>query len=263
MVGGWLAFINLGWVAGKRSRKSYYGETRREVQERLTKALCDIQKGLPVVSEKQTVGAYLGWWVETVAKPTVRPSTWTSYEELVRLHLRPAFEKVVLSKLSPQHVRSFLNERLASGFSTRRVQYLHAVLRAALNTAVKDQLVIRNVAAIIKPPRVIGKEVQPLTPEEARRFLDSIRGNRLEALFTVAISVGLRQGEALGLVGATSTSSQAPFGYGTRFSALNRTTPTRKVQEIAKYLQSGVGALRSTLWNQRPNKVAERLPSRS
>jgi integrase len=152
-----------------------------------------------VVSEKQTVGAYLGWWVENVAKPTVRPSTWTSYEELVRLHLRPAFEKVVLSKLSPQHVRSFLNERLASGFSTRRVQYLHAVLRAALNTAVKDQLVIRNVAAIIKPPRVIGKEVQPLTPEEARRFLDSIRGNRLEALFTVAISIGLRQGEALGL----------------------------------------------------------------
>ena len=197
--GRWVALLNLGRLEGKRSRKSYYGETRREVQERLTKALGDIQQGLPVVSERQTVGDYLGWWVVNVAKPTVRPSTWTSYEELVRLHLRPAFEKVVLSKLSPQDVRSFLNERIARGLSTRRVQYLHAVLRAALNTAVKDQLVVRNVAAIIKPPRVIGKEVQPLTPEEARRFLDSIRGNRLEALFTVAISVGLRQGEALGL----------------------------------------------------------------
>jgi integrase len=126
-------------------------------------------------------------------------STWASYEELVRLHLKPAFQKIALSKLTPQHVRGFLNERLTSGLSARRVQYLHAVLRTALNTAFKDQLLIRNVAAIVKPPRVVGKEVQPLTPEQARRFLDSIRGNRLEALFTVAISMGLRQGEALGL----------------------------------------------------------------
>lgn len=197
--GRWVALLNLGWANGKRSRKSYYGETRKEVQEQLTKALSDIQKGLPLVGEKQTVGDYLDWWLENVAKSTVRPSTWISYQELVRLHLRPAFGKVALSKLTAQHVRSFLNERLALGLSTRRVQYLHAVLRAALNTAVKDQLLVRNVAAIIKPPRVIGKEVQPLTPDEARRFLDSIQGNRLEALFTVAISLGLRQGEALGL----------------------------------------------------------------
>jgi integrase len=197
--GRWCATVNLGWVDGKRARKSYYGTTRKEVQEQLTKVLSDIQKGLPVVSEKQSAGDYLGWWLENVAKPTVRPSTWTSYEELVRLHLRPAFEKVMLSKLTPQHVRTFLNERLGTGLSTRRVQYFHAVLRAALNTAVKDQLVVRNVAAIVKPPRVIAKEVQPLTPDEARRFLGSIRGNRLEALFTVAISIGLRQGEALGL----------------------------------------------------------------
>lgn len=197
--GRWVAVVNLGFANGKRSRKSYYGENRKEVQEQLTTALSGLQRGLPVVGEKQTVGAYLGWWLEHVAKPTVRSSTWTSYEELVRLHLRPAFDKVPLSKVTPQDIRSFLNERLNKGLSSRRVQYLHAVLRAALNTAVRDQLLIRNVAAIVKPPRVVGKEVQPLTPEEARRFLDSIRGNRLEALFTVAISLGLRQGEALGL----------------------------------------------------------------
>lgn len=197
--GRWVALVNVGWVNGKRLRKSYYGETRKEVHEQLTKAVSDIQKGLPIMGGKQSVGDYLGWWLENVAKSTVRPSTWSSYEELVRLHLRPAFEKVALSKLTPQHVRTLLNERLASGLSTRRVQYIHAILRAALNTAVKDQLVVRNPAAIVKPPRVIEKEVQPLTQEEARRFLHSIRGNRLEALFTVAISIGLRQGEALGL----------------------------------------------------------------
>jgi integrase len=63
----------------------------------------------------------------------------------------------------------------------------------------KDQLVQRNVAALVKPPRVVGKEVQPLSLQEARRFLESIKGDRLEALFTVAVSLGLRQGEALGL----------------------------------------------------------------
>jgi integrase len=65
--------------------------------------------------------------------------------------------------------------------------------------AVKDQAVIRNVAALVDPPRVIAKEVQPLIPDEARRFLKAVEGDRLEALFTVAVSLGLRQGEALAL----------------------------------------------------------------
>ena len=197
--GRWAAQVNLGWQNGKRVRKSYYGETRKEVQEQLTRALSDIQKGLPLVSEKQTVGDYLAWWLEHVARSTVRPATWASYEELVRLHLRPAFGKVPLPKLTPQHIRGLLAEKLAAGLSSRRVQYLHAVLRAALNAATRDQLIQRNVAALVKPPRVVGKEVQPLTPHETRRFLESIQGNRLEALFTVAVSLGLRQGEALGL----------------------------------------------------------------
>jgi integrase len=76
---------------------------------------------------------------------------------------------------------------------------IHAVLRAALNTALRDQLVIRNIAALVKPPQVVDKEAQPLTVVEARRFLESLKGDRLEALFTVAMSLGLRQGEALGL----------------------------------------------------------------
>jgi integrase len=197
--GRWVAQVDLGWIKGKRARKSYYGETRNEVHTLLVKAMAALQQGLPIVGERQTVADYLGWWVENVAKSTVRSSTWESYEELVRLHLAPAFKKIPLSKLTPQQIRSFMTERLASGLSTRRVQYIHAVLRAALNTAVKDQLLVRNPASIVKPPRVVEKEVRPLTQEQARSFLKSIQGDRLEALFTVAVSIGLRQGEALGL----------------------------------------------------------------
>lgn len=197
--GRWVALLNQGWQNGKRVRKSYYGETRKEVQEQLTKALSDAQNGLPVVSDKQTLGKHLAWWLEEVVKRKNRPSTYRSYEQLVRLHIEPALGNAALSKLTTQQVRTFLNAKQDSGLSSRTVQYLHAVLRKALNVALKDQMVIRNVAALVDPPRVVAKEVQPLTPDEARRFLESIQTDRLEALFTVAVSLGLRQGEALAL----------------------------------------------------------------
>ena len=165
--GRWCATVNLGWVNGKRLRKSYYGGTRKEVQDELSKTLSDIQKGLPVVSAKQTLGKHLSWWLDEVVKRKNRPSTYRSYEQLVRLHIDPALGNTALSKLTTQQVRTFLNEKQDSGLSSRTVQYLHAVLRKSLNVALKDQTVIRNVAALVDPPRVMAKEVQPLIPDEA------------------------------------------------------------------------------------------------
>jgi integrase len=197
--GRWVSIVNQGWHNGKRVRKSYYGATRKEVQDQLTRALSDIQKGLPVVSDKQTLGKHLAWWLEEVVSRKNRPSTYRSYEQLVRLHIEPALGNSRLSKLSTQQVRTFLNAKQDSGLSSRTVQYLHAVLRKSLNVALKDQIVIRNVAALVDPPRVVAKEVQPLTPDEARRFLEAVQADRLQTLITVAVSLGLRQGEALAL----------------------------------------------------------------
>jgi integrase len=197
--GRWASQLNLGWQNGKRVRKFFYGATRKQVQEQLTKALSDLQKGLPVVGAKQTVAGHLTWWLEEVVRRTNRPSTYRSYEQLVRVHIEPALGNVGLSKLTPQQVRAFLNAKQDSGLSSRTVQYLHAVLRKALNVALKDQLIVRNVASLVDPPRLSAKEVQPLTPDEARRFLSAIQGDKLEALLTVAVSLGLRQGEALAL----------------------------------------------------------------
>ncbi len=197
--GRWAAQLNLGWQNGKRVRKFFYGATRKQVQEQLTKALSDLQKGLPVVGDKQTVAGHLAWWLEEVVRRTNRPSTYRSYEQLVRVHIEPAIGNVGLSKLTPQQVRAFLNAKQDSGLSSRTVQYLHAVLRKALNVALKDQQIVRNVASLVDPPRLAAKEVQPLTPDEARRFLAAIQGDKFEALLTVAVSLGLRQGEALAL----------------------------------------------------------------
>jgi len=202
--GRWVAALNLGYTVGKdgtrrRHRKWFYGATRREVQEALTKALRDHQQGLPVAVEKQTVAQYLDRWLADVAKPSLRPSTFTSYESYVRLHIKPALGHHQLAKLAPQHVQAFLNAKGASGLSPRTVQYLRAILRRALGQALRWGLVARNVATLVDPPRSRRPEVRPLSPEQARAFLESVKGDRLEALWSVAVAVGLRQGEALGL----------------------------------------------------------------
>jgi integrase len=113
--------------------------------------------------------------------------------------LVPTLGKIRLDQLTPQHVQEMMNGRLAVGLSTKSVAYIHQVLRTALGLAVRWDMVPRNVARLVDRPRVERKQINPLTPEEARNFLGAIRGHRLEALFSVALALGLRQGEALGL----------------------------------------------------------------
>jgi integrase len=96
-------------------------------------------------------------------------------------------------------IQAFLNDGLKKSLSSRTVQYHRTVLRIALGQAMKWGLVVRNVAALVDPPRAERFETKPICAEEARALLQSIQGDRLEALFTVALSLGLRRGEALGL----------------------------------------------------------------
>lgn len=197
--GRWCATVHIGWENGRRKRKTLYGATRAEVADKLTETQADIARGLPVASDKQTLGGHLAWWLEEVVSRKNRPSTYRSYEQLVRVHITPALGKLPLSKVTPQAIRSFLNTKADGKLSARTVQYLHAVLRKALNVALKDQTIARNPAALVDPPRGAAREVEPLTPDEARRFLKVIEGDRLEALYVTAVSLGLRQGEALAL----------------------------------------------------------------
>jgi integrase len=199
--GKWVAAVNLGYGPnGKRKRKVFYGLTRREVAEKLKTALHDQQQGtLPQDTERQTVGQFMERWLQDSAKPTVRASTFESYQILTRTHIIPGLGRIQLRKLTPQQVQAFLNHKLESGLSARTVQYLHSILHRALGLAVKWDLVSRNVASLVSPPRVKQNEIQPFTPQQARQFLDAVKGNRLEALYSVALALGLRRGEALGL----------------------------------------------------------------
>lgn len=194
--GRWVAVVSLG--DGKRVAR--YAKTRAEAAARLSAALTSVQAGVPLPPERQTVAEFLTGWLETTAKRAVRPATFVSYRGLIRNHLAPELGKVQLSKLTPQQVEGMINRKLEAGFSPRRVEYMRGLLRHALNDALRWGLVGRNVATLVRPPRAERHELHTLTPEQARTFLAAIRGQRLEALYSVALAVGLRQGEALGLL---------------------------------------------------------------
>lgn len=193
--GLWEARISL--PGGKR--KSLYGKTRKEVQDKLRAGLRDLDAGLDLSAGKQTIEQYMTRWLADVALPNLRPSTYKSYESYIRLHIIPELGRYQLSALTPQHVQAFLNGRTKAGLSPRSVQYIRAILRRALGQAQKWGEVSRNVAALVDPPRTVRHQVRPLSPEQAWAFIEYTRDDRLGPLFHVAIASGLRQGELLGL----------------------------------------------------------------
>ena len=169
------------------------------MQKQLATALRSQQQNLPIAADRQTVGQYLHQWLVDSHKATIRAKTFATYSYIVNSHLIPGLGRIVLARLTPQQLQQFMNAKLEEGLSARTVHHCHAVLRTALEEAVRWGLVGRNVAKLVKPPRPKRSDIQPLDPEQVRRLLETIRGHRLEALFTVALAVGLREGEALGL----------------------------------------------------------------
>jgi integrase len=132
----------------------------------------------------------------------VRPWTYRGYEVVVTNHIVPSLGKVRLSRLTPQDVQALMARLAVEGLAPKSIRNVRTVLSAALTQAERWGMVRRNVARLVQPPRREQHEIQPLTPDEARRFLAAVSGHRLEALFTVALTLGLRQGEALGLTWA-------------------------------------------------------------
>ena len=193
--GRWAASISV--EDGKR--KTFYGKTRKEVQEQLKAALYDQQKGTLVTGPQQKVGQFLTHWLEDVHKQSIRSRTYERYEEIVRLHLVPGIGHHQLQKLSPQHLQSFYTKKLEEGLSTTTVISFHNVLHKALETAVRWNLLPRNICDLVSPPRRKRFEIQPLGIEQVQQLLAAARGHRLEALFILALASGLRRGELIGL----------------------------------------------------------------
>lgn len=179
-------------------RKWLYGKTQQEVARKLAAVRHDRDSGLPISTDRRTVGDYLESWLE-MRKPSLRPSAHENYTWYCRQYIIPSIGQVPLAKLTGEHVQRLLSARLSDGLALSTVRYIHAVLRNALNEAVSLGLIARNAALVVKKPRAPRIEMRCWDPEQARRFLAAARADRLYALYVLALSTGLREGELLGL----------------------------------------------------------------
>jgi integrase len=196
--GRWEARYTIHTVEGPK-RKVLYGKTRADVAAKLTKAMADRDSGIIFDSGGTNVGDYLDRWMNDVVRGTVRESTYSRDKYLVTNHIKPALGRLKLTNLNALHLQGFYRDRLDSGLSGSTVQKMHHVLHKALAQAVKWYLIPRSPADSVKAPRPTAKEMHPLSAAEARLLLTTAQGDRLEALYELAIQTGMRQGELLGL----------------------------------------------------------------
>ncbi|MEV7238966.1 tyrosine-type recombinase/integrase [Streptomyces sp. NPDC051020] len=206
-----------------RKRVRVYGATRKDAMTKLTEKIAASNRGLPVAAADSTVSAYLAYWLDGVAVHHLRENTHTRYAASIRLHLNPGLGAKKLARLTTRDVRTFLDglrttcqccaqERDADRrsccaigqccekrLSPLTVTYVHAVLKSALEHAVREDELPRNVARNVKTATSRPRRFQPLTATEARRFLQTAADDRLHALYELALRTGLRKGELLGL----------------------------------------------------------------
>jgi integrase len=183
-------------VEGKR--RYVYGQDREGVRARLTKALADRDAGMVFDSRNLTVCEYVPLWLDSI-ESAVGPRTWKRHEELTRLHVIPRLGSAKLDKLNAMQVQSLYRKKLDSGLSPTTVRKIHATLYKALKQAVRWQLVPRNVCESVTPPRAAKVEIEALTKEQVKGLLDTARTDGLYALYVLACTTGMRQGEILAL----------------------------------------------------------------
>ncbi|MGK3091029.1 tyrosine-type recombinase/integrase [Streptomyces sp. WAC01490] len=184
---------------GHRVRKFVYGSTYDEAAEKLGKLQEQERNGVPVPSRTWSLGEWLAYWLEHIVKPNREHNTYVKYESKVRLYLVPHLGKKPLARLTPAQLRSFMAELKRTEVPPAARFEVLRVLRNALNRAVREELLTRNVAELVDMPKVTKKEAKPWNAREAITFLRSARAHRLYAACVLVLVLGLRRSEVLGL----------------------------------------------------------------
>src|SRR6266567_522159 len=193
--GRWVASVTLE----HRKRKYFYGDTRREVQEKMKTALHEQQQGTLATGSQQLLKNYLEQWLEQVYRPAVKPISYQEYRSAVKKHLVPGLGHIPVQKLTAAKVQDFYNQKLKAGLAPRTIAFIHATLHSAMENAVKWGLVSRNVTKLVTLPHIDRYEAQTLTQEQAVKLLEVAQGSRIEIILIMAVTTGMRRGELLAL----------------------------------------------------------------
>lgn len=217
---------------GKRRQKwhTVHG-TKKDAEAELARLVHEVNTGAYAEPDKMLVREYLDRWLKDYARVSVAPKTYERYDQIVRLHLSPSIGHIPLLKLKPLHIQAMEAEALVSGrkrrrktladasvatprqneasepedkkktegLSARSVLHLHRVLRTALQQAVKWQILPRNPADAVRPPRPERKEMQALDEDGTAKLLVSAQSTRVWIPVLLAVTTGMRRGEILGL----------------------------------------------------------------
>ncbi|MFJ9481170.1 tyrosine-type recombinase/integrase [Streptomyces mirabilis] len=183
---------------GTRARKFAYGKTWSECDAKRRELLTKVDQGVPVPTRSAKLSDWLPYWLDNIVKPRRKLSTYDKYEAHVRLYLAPMVGSKRLESLSVADVRRFLTQ-LESKTTAATAKESHRVLRTALSAACREELIARNVAGLVEPPRASSRELSPWTLDETLDFLAASRKDPLYAAFVLAIAMGLRRGELVGL----------------------------------------------------------------
>jgi integrase len=190
--------LDLGWQNGKRIRKPIYGRTRREVADKLTALHQHAAAGAVTAGKVPTVEAWMDTWLETAAH-RLAAKTHASYAWIARTYVVPALGRRRIDKLTGAEVQAMVTGLLARGLSKRSAQYAFRVLAMALKDAVKLGVIRDNAADRVSAPRPQREQLATLTAAEARKLLEAARTAPYGALWVVALTSGMRQGELLAL----------------------------------------------------------------
>ncbi len=199
-------------------RKSVYGKTQDEVRKKLNKVLNDIDNGIYIENTNITFGAWLDEWLEVYAKPSVKLSTYGSYEGYIRNHIKPEIGKVKLSVLRADMLQKFINQKLINGrcdkvkdvetkklvtrkggLSEKTIKNMYNMIHSALKQAYKNGLVNQNVSELITLPKQKRNEMCVLTVDEQQALQTAVHGERLGIGILLSLFTGIRLGELLGL----------------------------------------------------------------
>jgi integrase len=147
-----------------------------------------------------TVTQWLKHWLENViAPPVITENAYIAYEVAARIHLIPDIGAHKLDKLEPEHLERLYRKMTRAGAKPGRVHQVHRTIRAALNEAMRRRHITENPALLARAPKIEEEEVEPYTVAQVKRLLETAQQRRNRARWAIALALGLRQGEALGL----------------------------------------------------------------
>jgi integrase len=149
--------------------------------------------------QRWTVETWLTHWVDNIAAPVVRENTIAGYRVAVRKHLIPGVGGHRIDRLEPEHLERLYARMMANGSAPATAHQAHRTIRTALNEAVRRGHLTRNPATLAKAPRLTEDEIEPYSVEDVQRLLEEAAKRRNSARWAIALALGLRQSEALGL----------------------------------------------------------------